>query len=190
MTLIDPSAAVESHMFTAGSAGIVDVHYTDRGHARAALVVCKDIVFSTVISEHIADIAGVAEYEPGALYKRELPGIRAVLAMAPRLQLLIVDGYATLDPQGRPGLGAHVAEATGTPVIGIAKTPFRGATQAVAVKRGAAKRPLYVTAVGGLTDEEAANIVTEMAGPYRLPTAVTRVDKLARGKATPINSTD
>jgi deoxyribonuclease V len=170
-------------MFTVGSVGITDVHYGDRRHARAALLVCQDIFFARVTSEHVIDIDGVAEYESGALYKRELPCIRAVLAMAPHLQLLIVDGYATLDPQGRPGLGAHVAEATGTPVIGIAKTPFRGATHAVEVRRGTATRPLYVTAAGGLTDAEAAKIVAEMTGPHRLPTAMTRVDKIARGRA-------
>lgn len=165
--------------------GIVDVHYGDHGEARAAVVVCSDLAFSTVTSEHIAEIASTAPYEPGALYKRELPCIRAVLALAPRLELLVIDGYATLDPQGRPGLGAHAAEALGAPVIGIAKTPFRGATHAVEVQRGAASRPLYVTTAGGLAPAYAAKIVADMAGSHRLPTALTRVDNLARGRVLP-----
>lgn len=166
--------------------GAVDVHYGDHGEARAALVVYRDLAFSAVTSEHIADIARTAPYEPGALYKRELPCIRAVLALGPRLELLVIDGYATLDNQGRPGLGAHAAEATGIPVIGVAKTPFRTATHAAAVIRGTATRPLYVTAAGELKTNEAAKIVAEMAGPNRIPTALARVDRLARGLVQPI----
>lgn len=170
----------------AGTAGVVDVHYDGLGQARAALVVCRDITFSAIASEHTADIARVAPYEPGALYKRELPCIRAVLALGPPLDLLVVDGYATLGAQGRPGLGAHAAAAIGVPVIGIAKTPYRGATHAVEVLRGNATRPLYVTAAGGVTADEAARIVAGMAGPHRLPTAVSRVDSLARGRVAPL----
>jgi deoxyribonuclease V len=54
----------------------------------------------------------------------------------------------TLSPQGRPGLGAHLYDRIGTPVVGVAKTAFRSATHAVAVRRGSATKPLYVTAAG------------------------------------------
>ncbi|MDO5068339.1 MAG: endonuclease V [Propionibacteriaceae bacterium] len=104
--------------------GAVDVHYDEHGAARAALVVGDDPSFSTLLFEHVADILDVAPYEPGALYKRELPCIRTARELASRLGFLIVDGYATLDPQGRPGLGLHAAQALGIPVIGVAKTPF------------------------------------------------------------------
>lgn len=167
--------------------GAVDVHYDDHGHARAALVVCAGLTFSTVLSEHVEVIERVDPYEPGALYKRELPCIQAVLALGPHLDLLVVDGYATLDHQGRPGLGAHAAEALGIPVIGVAKTAFRTATHAAEVVRGTAMRPLYVTAAGGLTTINAARIVTEMAGQHRVPTALARVDSLARGRVTPMS---
>ncbi|MBO3750029.1 endonuclease V [Streptosporangiaceae bacterium NEAU-GS5] len=164
----------------------MDVHYDDLGKAKAALVVCRELTFSTVESEHVADIARTAPYEPGALFKRELPCIRAVLALGPRLELLVVDGYATLDPQGRSGLGAHVADAIGVPVIGVAKTPFRTATHAAEVIRGAATRPLYVTAAGGFETAEAARIVAAMAGPNRIPALLARADRLARGRVQPI----
>lgn len=165
--------------------GAVDVHYDDHGAARAALVVGDDPSFSTLLFEHVADILEVAPYEPGALYKRELPCIRAVLELAPRVGLLIVDGYATLDPQGRPGLGLHAARALGIPVIGVAKTPFRTATHAVQVIRGSATRPLYVTTAGGISDAWAAAVVAAMSGPHRIPTALKRVDSLARGLVSP-----
>jgi deoxyribonuclease V len=102
------------------------------------------------------------------------------------LKLLVVDGYATLDAQGRPGLGAHTATAIGIPVIGVAKTAFRGATHAIEVTRAAATRPLYVTASGGIDIGEAARIVAAMAGPNRIPAAMARADAIARGRARPI----
>lgn len=166
--------------------GAVDVHYDEHGQARAALVVCADLTFATVISEHVVIIPHVAAYEPGAFYKRELPCIRAVLALAPCLSLLVVDGYTTLDPQGRAGLGAYAARDFGIPVIGVAKTPFRTATHAVEVVRGNSIRPLHVTAAGGISDTEAATVVAAMKGPYRIPTALKRVDNLARGRMQPI----
>ena len=168
--------------------GAVDVHYDDVGGAKAALVVCSDLTFATVVAEHVADISQVAPYESGALFKRELPCIRAVLALRRPIELLVVDGYATLDPQGRPGLGAHAANALGLPVIGVAKTPFHHATHAVKVIRGTATRPLYVTAAGGIEITEAARIVAGMAGPHRIPSVLARVDRLARGREQPLET--
>jgi deoxyribonuclease V len=166
--------------------GAVDVHYNDAGGAAAALVVCSEIAFATVTAEHVANVPHVAPYEPGTLFKRELPCIGAVLALSGPLDLLVVDGYATLDPDGRPGLGAHAADAFDLPVIGVAKTAFRTATHAVEVIRGTARRPLYVTAAGGLGIDEAARIVAGMTGPHRVPSVLARADRLARGRAQPV----
>lgn len=169
----------------ATTVGAADVQYDDLGGAKAALVVCRELAFSTVESEYVADISRTAPYESGALFKRELPCIRAVVALGPPLELLVIDGYATLDPQGRPGLGAHAADALGIPVVGVAKTPFHTATHAVEVIRGTATRPLYVTTAGGLEIAEAARIVAAMAGPNRIPAVLARVDRLARGRDQP-----
>lgn len=162
------------------------MQYDDGGGARAALVVGDELTLSTHVSEHVVDISNTAPYEPGALFRRELPCIAAVLEVGLPLQLLVVDGYATLDPDGRPGLGAHAAEAFGLPVIGVAKTPFRSATHAAEVVRGGSTRPLYVTTAGGLDLAEAAQIVSAMVGPHRIPAALSRVDRLARGREQPI----
>jgi deoxyribonuclease V len=91
----------------------------------------------------------------------------------------VVDGYADLDPDGRPGLGARARDEFGVPVIGVAKTPFRTATHAIAVLRGTSARPLYVTAAG-MPRADAASLVRQMAGRYRLPDALRRADTLAR----------
>jgi deoxyinosine 3'endonuclease (endonuclease V) len=97
----------------------------------------------------------------------------------PRCCLLVIDGYADLDPAGRPGLGAHAHAAFGVPVIGVAKTRFRTATHAVEVLRGRSARPLFVTAAG-IPTAQAASLVRKMAGPFRLPDALRRADALAR----------
>jgi deoxyribonuclease V len=163
-----------------------DVHYPSSGGARAALVLARDARFASVVAERVADLGEVAEYEPGRFFLRELPALQAVLDGVSGLSLLIVDGYVDLEPHGRrPGLGAHCYQAFGVPVIGVAKTRFRAATHAVEVCRGGALRPLLVTAVG-LDLGEAADLVAGMAGPFRLPDALKRVDALARGRAVPV----
>jgi deoxyribonuclease V len=91
----------------------------------------------------------------------------------------VVDGYADLDPGGRPGLGAHAHAEFGIPVIRVAKTAFHTATHAVPVRRGTSVRPLFVTAAG-MPRDEAADLVRRMAGQHRLPDAMRRADKLAR----------
>ena len=95
--------------------------------------------------------------------------------------MLVIDGYVDLDPAGRPGLGAHVHEEFGIPVIGLAKTRFASATHAALVLRGDAVRPLYVTAAG-LPAAGAADLVRAMAGTFRLPDALRRADALARSR--------
>lgn len=157
----------------------VDVHYPNDGGADAALVVAEDSRFATLVGEHVAHLDRAAPYQPGSFFARELPAVRAILATADPVDLLVVDGYVDLDPAGRPGLGAFVHDEVRIPVVGVAKTAFRSATHAVPVRRGAAWKPLYVTAAG-IPVAEAADLVARMSGPYRLPDALRRVDALAR----------
>ena len=156
-----------------------DVHYLPAGGARAAAVVAADAAFSCLAGDRVAVVPDVAPYQPGQFYLRELPPLRAALDGLAGLRLLVIDGYADLDPDGRPGLGARAREAFGVPVIGVAKTPFRTATHAIPVLRGSSARPLYVTAAG-MPRAEAAELVRHMAGRHRLPDALRRVDTLAR----------
>lgn len=126
-----------------------------------------------------------AAYQPGQFYQRELPYLVAALRpLAGRLRLAIVDGYVWLGPERR-GLGAHLAAALDppVPVIGVAKSAFAGAL-AVAVVRGAGKRPLHVTATG-IDVRIAAAHVQSMHGPHRHPTLLKRVDQLARRLVAP-----
>lgn len=165
---------------TGGRYAAADVHYPPSGGARAAAVLAADQRFAAITAERTAALAEVAPYQPGQFYLRELPPLRAVLAGVGLLALLVIDGYADLDPAGRPGLGAYAHAEWGVPVIGVAKTAFATATHAVPVLRGRSARPLLVTAAG-LPVSEAAALVRQMAGPFRVPDALRRADALARG---------
>jgi deoxyribonuclease V len=159
-----------------------DVHYLPSGGARAALVMANDVAFSSIASEETVTVPYVAPYRPGEFFRRELPPLRAVLANAiAAVELLVVDGYVDLDPDGRPGLGAHAHEEFGVPIVGVAKTGFATAVHALPVLRGRSARPLFVTAAG-IPVADAADLVRAMAGEFRLPDALRRVDALARGR--------
>ena len=162
-----------------GVCAAADVHYLRTGGARAAAVLAADATFAHVLAERTALVPRVAPYRPGEFYLRELPPLRAVLDDLSELGLLVVDGYADLDPGGRPGLGAHAHAESGIPVIGVAKSRFRAATHAVPVLRGSSGRLLFVTAAG-MPAADAADLVRRMAGRYRLPDALRRADTLAR----------
>jgi deoxyribonuclease V len=98
---------------------------------------------------------------------------------------VVVDAYVWLADDA-PGLGARLHEALGeaVPVVGVAKTSFRGATRAVQLLRGTSTQPLYVTAAE-MSAETAATHVASMHGAHRIPALLRRVDQLARGLAEP-----
>ena len=101
-----------------------DVHYLASGGARAAAVLAADAAFSRLAGDRIAVVPDVEPYRPGQFYLRELPPLRAALDGLTAMTLLVIDGYADLDPDGRPGLGARAHDEFGVPVIGVAKSPF------------------------------------------------------------------
>lgn len=129
----------------------------------------------------------IADYEPGAFYKRELPCIMDILADLDLTQLkyIIVDGYVFLDDDGKPGLGAHLYEALPikVPVIGVAKTSFANNKKYVAeIFRGTSQKPLFITALGeDLT--KAATMVRSMSGEYRFPAMLKELDNFTKSDA-------
>jgi deoxyribonuclease V len=167
--------------------GAADVYYPAAGGARAALVMAGDPAFAEILAEQTAFVPDVAPYVPGQFRQRELPPLRAVLAGVTGIELLVIDGYVDLAPDGRPGLGAYVHAELGVTVIGVAKTAFATATHAVPVLRGQATRPLYVTAAG-MPVADAAELTRRMSGKFRMPDALRRVDALSRGQGRPARS--
>ena len=163
----------------------VDVCYLSSGRARAALVAATDRRLSSIAWSRTAVTAVTEPYQPGEFWRRELPPLLAVLDGIAAPALIVIDGYVDLDPAGRPGLGARIHTELGAPVIGVAKTFFRGAVHAVPICRGGSARPLFVTAAGiGVAD--AAGMVEQMAGSHRIPDALRLADRLSRGLEPPV----
>lgn len=128
----------------------------------------------------VEKIDHVAPYETGSFFKRELPGLLKVIQQVPLtfIEAIIIDGYVHLD-EGKPGLGAHLYDSIEkkTPIIGVAKRPFHNNQEyVIPVVRGGGKKPLYISAIG-LSLEDAAFMIKEMHGDYRMPTVLTIVDK-------------
>ncbi|REC44380.1 endonuclease V [Chryseobacterium sp. 5_R23647] len=127
-----------------------------------------------------------ADYESGAFYKRELPCILSLLKKIDLKEgdLIIVDGYITLDNSGKIGLGGYLYESLNKkyPVIGIAKNGFASEDDLrKAVFRGESKTPLFLTAVGIDTNDIKIK-VENMYGAYRIPTLLKKLDQLTREK--------
>jgi deoxyribonuclease V len=66
-------------------------------------VLAADASFAEVLAEQTAVVPEVLPYRPSEFYLRELPPLRTVLDDLSGLGLLMIDGYADLDPAGRPG---------------------------------------------------------------------------------------
>ncbi len=159
-----------------------DTHYTEAGACTAG-VLFGAWTDENPESTHVVENAEVADYEPGAFYKRELPLILALLEVVnPEPSMVVIDGYAYLDESGRKGLGAHLFDALGgrVPVIGVAKNAFDGSSHAVLVCRGDSQKPLYVTAAG-VDQEQAAEWIRTMRGAFRQPTLLKLADRVCRG---------
>ena len=160
----------------------VDVDYRSDASAFAACVVFDAWSAELPTDTRVVRIDAVESYEPGEFYRRELPCVLRVIAeVGGVLDAIVVDGYVTLDPDGRPGLGAHLYEALrcAVPIIGVAKSRFATATTAIPLLRGGSRVPLWITAAG-IDAGLAASHVLSMHGRHRIPTLLRQVDRLAR----------
>jgi deoxyribonuclease V len=182
-TYVLSAALVESEESETGRGSLccVDVDYRRDGGAVAACVSFSGWTADRPDRIWRVRIDHVAPYEPGSLFRRELPCILAVLQEAGRkFETIVVDAYVTLDPSGAPGLGARLYEALdGASVVGVAKTRFAPATTAIPVMRGKSTRPLWVTSMG-IEPRRAAEAVENMHGAARIPTLLRLVDREAR----------
>ena len=122
---------------------------------------------------------GFEDYEAGAFYKRELQPIMNFLSKQKHiLNTIIIDGFVHLH-KPRKGLGMHLFDQTGCPVMGIAKNPLKIACRYALVYRGKSKKPLYVSAMG-FDLKHACNLIRSMHGPYRIPKLIKLADTLCR----------
>jgi len=126
----------------------------------------------------------ISDYESGAFYKRELPCILSLLSEIELKEndVIIVDGFVTLDDDGKIGLGGYLYQSLNQkiPVVGIAKNDFSAPDERRrAVLRGESKTPLFLTAMGIDVDEIKPK-VEKMHGLYRIPTLLKKLDQLTR----------
>lgn len=125
---------------------------------------------------------GVADYQPGAFYLRELPCITRLLAAVKQpLSAIVIDGYVQLGQDQHAGLGLHLWHSLNKqiPVIGVAKTWFKDTPENCQLLRGKSNTPLYVTAAG-MDLTEAKTHIASMAGQHRIPTLLKLVDQQCR----------
>jgi hypothetical protein len=110
----------------------VDLCYRSSAGARAAAVTTGDAAFSAIRAEWAVLVPVVLPYRPGEFVLRELPPLHAVLAQVRNFGLLVIDGYADLDREGRPGLGAHArcsaSRSSAWPRPGSARQPHGGSS--------------------------------------------------------------
>lgn len=134
-------------------------------------------------------IEGVAEYEPGLFYKRELPCILSLLDKIQKeiktINTIIIDGFVILDDQNKLGLGGHLYNQlqSSIPIIGVAKSGFHGINENVRkLIRGESKKPLFITALGMDLDSAFMNIKS-MHGDFRMPTLLQTLDTTTKEKS-------
>ena len=128
-------------------------------------------------------VTGIAPYEPGNFYKRELPCILKLLdeVNLDEVTAIVIDGYVSLGKAQKPGLGMHLYEAINKaiPVIGVAKNRFADTPADCEIFRGSSQSPLFVTSVKMPLAVAKANI-EGMHGENRIPTLLKKVDQLCR----------
>ncbi|MEM8983419.1 MAG: endonuclease V [Pseudomonadota bacterium] len=160
---------------------VIDVHYENDAASAAGVLFSAWTDPAPLASVRCAR-EGLADYEPGQFYKRELPVILDLLQrIEDPLDTIVIDGYVHLGPEARAGLGQHLWSALEqrVAIIGVAKNRFVGTPAESELLRGKSAKPLFVTAVGVDLDE-AKRAIAAMHGEHRLPTLLKLVDQLCR----------
>ncbi len=128
--------------------------------------------------------SGFGEYIPDQFYLRELPSVLSVLKYISiaEIEAVIIDGYVYVDDDFSYGLGGHLWENLDKkiPVIGVAKKGYYGNKKTVAeICRGKSKKPLFVSSAG-IDVNIAAGFIKKMAGNYRIPDVLKKLDSLTK----------
>ena len=158
----------------------VDVSYGAAEVTAAGVSICDWTDDAPSMERVLRSREPPAPYVPGQFYLREMPWIIRIIDALTGVETIVIDGYVWLG-KDKPGLGAHLHETLDRrcAIIGVAKKAFRDNDRAIPVVRGTGTRPLYVTAIG-VDADLAAEDVTRMAGPHRIPAILKRVDQLTR----------
>jgi deoxyribonuclease V len=159
---------------------VLDVHYAEH-NANAACVTFESWVDREALGVFRVAVPCPRPYHPGRFFERELDPLLAVLEVTgAKFSHIVIDGYVHLQANTL-GLGGHLHDALAYPaiVIGVAKNPLAVADRFTPVLRGRSTRPLFVSSIGCSLDE-ASEAVVGMHGPFRIPTLLGLVDRIAR----------
>jgi len=162
---------------------VIDVGY-DENKANAASLSFENWGDSSPTDAKKILLENIADYESGKFYLRELPCVLASLNQydLDEVDTIIVDGFVWLNSEKKPGLGAYLFEKLEgkIPIIGVAKRKFHGENIFMkTIERGESKNPLFITAEG-IEVNEAAELIRNMHGDFRIPTLLKMVDQLSR----------
>ncbi len=164
------------------------------------LAFCAVIVLSfpglEIVEERYASMPVKFPYVPGLLSFREGPVILKTLAACEhRPDLLIFDGQGIAHPRGL-GIASHIGLLLDMPAIGCAKSrlygeydepaPEKGSRSSLVAKDGTVLgtvlrtrdnvRPVFVSPGHRVGFDEAADIMLELTGPYRVPVPTRMAD--------------
>lgn len=159
----------------------VDVHYVDN-IGKAAGLTFHDWESPIADETFAVCTKGIASYQPGSFYLRELPCLQRLIEHVRfPISTIVIDGYVSLGDRQKPGLGMHLWSWLGgrVPIIGVAKSAFPGTPSEALVFRGNSKRPLFISAIG-VSLEDAKNCILRMHGAHRIPTLLREVDRACR----------
>ncbi|CAL2076327.1 Endonuclease V [Tenacibaculum sp. 190524A05c] len=162
----------------------IDVHY--RELAKTVAISFKDWESEEVMNIKQSFSNYSSEYISGEFYKRELPCIEGILNEFNKteIELIIIDGYVTLNEEGKFGLGAYLFEKLNSqiPIIGVAKKKFSEASNnQIKIYRGISKNPLFITSIG-IDLKKSAYLIKNMKGKYRIPDLLKLVDQKSKEK--------
>lgn len=160
--------------------GIFDVGYSDDGSVLVGCVSLAEFEDAAPRREWAVEAGPASPYQPGQFWKRELGPLLRGVQSAADWSVCVIDAYVDLGETRTPGLGRFLHEATGIPVIGVAKSRYAGTPRAYEIQHGSSRRPLFVSAAG-LELDEAKKAIKRMAGPNRVPAMIRRADQLSRG---------
>ena len=160
----------------------IDVHY--RKLAKTVAISFKDWESEEIIDIKKSLTSYSSEYISGEFYKRELPCIEEILNQFSKseIELIIIDGYVTLNEVGKFGLGAYLFEKLNSkiPIIGVAKKKFSEASNnQIKITRGTSKNPLFITSIG-IDLKKSAYLIKNMKGQYRIPDLLKLVDQKSK----------
>ena len=160
---------------------VIDVQYTENS-ALTGGVLFESWDSANISQTLLSHDNNIQAYEPGKFYKRELPCIlNLIKTHTLNPDIIIIDGYVFLDGKTEAGLGKYLYDAlnNGTPIIGVAKKPFKNISCKYQIYRGKSAKPLYITSVGIDTEKAKARILS-MHGKNRIPTLLKNADQLCR----------